>query len=583
MRKAVYRHLWRNYGDLPRLWVGVLAEVLRTTVVKVVAPVLVVKVIISITVGSAPVAVHTLCSFLGIYVLGTVIGVGGELLSIRVTDRRYKRLLLNYYSRLLNKDIAFYRNNHTGRLSGDFRYHLDGTINLVRLWRSDILKMLVSLIGPVIALLFIQWKLGVLTAITVGVLGSYVMWSSRRADPYRKQAKDIYNALNSQVIDEITNIVAFKSSGNEVKAYDRIAELAEREMNTFWLRHKIPTLLDVPRTLLTAFAVSAGLFFIIQTSTGDITSIGPAALVFFFLLQISQSIADLPDLILKHDEHVARVYPTLEYLTDKYETVRDGAEPRKLHITAGAICVKAVSFSYKDSRDQAHALRVFNNLSLTIDGGEHVGIVGRSGAGKSTLAGLLMRFYDVDSGSISIDGIDIRDVRQAELRRNFAYVDQEPLLFNRTIKDNIAYFTPAAGDDEIVRAAKAAYAHDFIAQMKDGYATMVGERGATLSAGQKQRLIIARAILRNPSLLIFDEATSALDGESEQLVQRALPGVMGEHTAIVIAHRLSTVAQLDRILVIDQGRIVEEGKHQDLLNLRGHYYLLWQAQNGPGE
>jgi len=583
MKKAVYLHLWRNYGRLPLLWVGMLAEILRTAIVRVVAPVLVVKVIISMTAGNSPVAVHTLCYFFVIYVAGAMIGAGGELLSIRVTDKRYKTLLLGYYSCLLKKDMAFYRGSHTGRLSGDFRYHLDGTMNLVRLWRSDILKMLVSLIGPIIALLFIEWRLGVLIAITVVILGWYVMWSSKRADPYRKQAKVIYNALNSQVIDDITNIVAFKSSGNEVEAYNRIAELGECEMNTFWLRHKIPTLLDVPRTLLTALAVSAGLLFIIQTSAGNITSIGPAALIFFFLLQISQSIADLPDLILKHDEHEGRVYPTLEYLTDKDQTVRDPAKPRTLHITAGEICVTAVGFSYRNSRDQAHEVEVFKDLSLTITGGEHVGIVGRSGAGKSTLAGLLMRFYDVDSGSISIDGIDIRDVRQAELRRNFAYVDQEPLLFNRTIKENIAYFRPTAGDDEIVRAAKAAYAHDFIAEKQARYETIVGERGATLSAGQKQRLIIARAILRNPPFLIFDEATSALDGESERLVQRALPRVMGKHTAIVIAHRLSTVAQLDRVIVIDQGRIIEEGKHQDLINLRGSYYSLWQAQNGSKE
>jgi ATP-binding cassette, subfamily B, bacterial len=583
MKKAVYWHLWRNYGDLPLLWVGVLAEMLRTAIVRVMAPVLAVTIIVSLTAGDASAAKHTLSSFLAIYALAAVVGAGGELLSIRVTDKRYKSLLLNYYSRLLNKDIAFYRDDHTGRLSADFRHHLDGTMNLVRLWRSDILKMAVSLVGPIIALSIIDRRLGALTLVTVGVLAGYVTWSSSRANPYRKEAKAIYNTLNSQVIDEITNIVAFKSSGNEGEAYKKIAELGEREMNIFWHRHKIPTLLDVPRTLLTALAVFAGLRFIIEAIGGGITSIGPATLVFFFLLQISQSVADLPDLILRHDEHVGKVHPTLKYLTEEDERVRDPEVPEKLYITEGAICIRGVRFSYKKGRDQTEAVRVFEDLNLTIKGGEHVGIVGRSGTGKSTLAGLLMRFFDVDSGSISIDGIDIRNVRQTELRRNFAYVDQEPLLFSRTIKDNIAYFKPAAGNEEIERAAKAAYAHEFIVRMEDGYATMVGERGTKLSAGQKQRLIIARAILRNPPLLIFDEATSALDGESEQLIQRALPDVMGGHTAIVIAQRLSTLVQLDRILVIDQGRVVEEGKHQDLLNLHGHYYSLWQAQHASSE
>ena len=201
-----------------------------------------------------------------------------------------------------------------------------------------------------------------------------------------------------------------------------------------------------------------------------------------------------------------------------------------------------------------------------------------SGAGKSTLANLLLRFDEVENGSIQIDGIDIRDVRQSELRQNIAYVPQEPLLFHRSVRDNIAYYNTKVDIEEIVKAAKAAYAHEFIEKLPDGYETIVGERGVKLSGGQKQRVAIARAVLKKAPIILFDEATSALDSESEQIIQQALPEILGKHTAIIIAHRLSTVAKLDRIIVIHDGKVTEEGAHNGLLNMKGRYYSLWQRQ-----
>ncbi len=224
--------------------------------------------------------------------------------------------------------------------------------------------------------------------------------------------------------------------------------------------------------------------------------------------------------------------------------------------------------------------KVFTDLNIDIKGGEHVGIVGQSGAGKSTLMSLLMRFDDVSSGSITIDGIDIRDVRQNELRQKIAYVPQEPLLFHRSMRENIAYFKKNASLEEVIVAAQAAHAHEFITQLADGYETMVGERGVKMSGGQKQRIVIARAILKNAPIMIFDEATSALDSESERIIHDAFPQIIGKHTAIIIAHRLSTVARLDRILVLDRGMVVENGTHDELLALRGRYYSMWQKQNG---
>lgn len=296
------------------------------------------------------------------------------------------------------------------------------------------------------------------------------------------------------------------------------------------------------------------------------------------MFQIIKSVDDLPNFMTQHDDLVTKNYPTLQYLGDQHETITDPKRPHKLLVKKGAIEVAHAGFSYPSHSKHGGSLEVFKDLNIHIKGSEHVGVVGLSGAGKSTLVSLLMRFDDVDAGAITIDNTDIRRVRQNDLRKNIAYVPQEPLLFHRSIRDNIAYFNPDATEKDIIKAAKAAHAHEFISKLPDGYDTMVGERGLKLSGGQKQRVVIARAILKNAPIMIFDEATSALDTESEQIIQKALPKIIGKHTAIVIAHRLSTVAGMDRIIVLQDGEIIEEGTHDELVALGGRYHSLWQKQ-----
>jgi ATP-binding cassette subfamily B protein len=223
---------------------------------------------------------------------------------------------------------------------------------------------------------------------------------------------------------------------------------------------------------------------------------------------------------------------------------------------------------------------VFDELNLHIQSGEKIGLVGPSGGGKSTLTRLMLRFDDVQAGSITIDGQNIADVTQASLRQNIAYVPQEPLLFHRTIGENISYGRPEAKQSEIAEAARKAKADEFITKLADGYKTVVGERGVKLSGGQRQRVAIARAILKDAPILILDEATSALDSESEVLIQQALWELMKGRTAIVIAHRLSTIQKMDRIIVLDDGKIVEEGTHKQLLAKKGLYAKLWSHQSG---
>ncbi|MFC7081932.1 ABC transporter ATP-binding protein [Halorussus caseinilyticus] len=259
--------------------------------------------------------------------------------------------------------------------------------------------------------------------------------------------------------------------------------------------------------------------------------------------------------------------------TDRLEEGDGDAEA--LTVTRGRVKYDEVCFSYPGAED-----RTLEDVSFATDDGEFVGIVGSTGAGKSTLMKLLFRFYDADSGTVSIDGTDVTDVDAASLRDRIGYVSQDPFLFHGTVRENVAYATPSVSHEEVVTAAKRAGAHEFVQQLDDGYDTQIGERGATLSGGQRQRLAIARAIVDDPPILVFDEATSHVDNETEVEIQRSLLSMSEDRTVFAIAHRLSTVRSADRILVMDDGRLVEEGTHERLVERDGTYAKLWRIQTG---
>jgi ATP-binding cassette subfamily B protein len=259
-------------------------------------------------------------------------------------------------------------------------------------------------------------------------------------------------------------------------------------------------------------------------------------------------------------------------LLDLNSGVEDIADAPELVITQGVISFNGVSFHYRDDR------AIVENLSFTIQAGEKVAIVGASGAGKSTLVKLLFRFYDPNAGSIFIDGQDVSQVSQLSLRNAIGIVPQDTVLFNQSIFENIRYGNPQASDEEVVKAISLAHLEDFIAQLPKGSATVVGERGLKLSGGEKQRVAIARTILKRPPILVFDEATSSLDSKSERSILSALQEISQGHTSMVIAHRLSTIVDADRIVVLDQGSLVEQGSHAELLAFKGRYFELWNAQ-----
>jgi ATP-binding cassette subfamily B protein len=579
VNRDVYKHILNTYGRNFVIWVGFLAALVQTFVIRVYVVIVMAQVASSIASGDIEGAKRYTLYYLIAYIFGSVIGTVGELLSTKTENEQYGKLMLYYHKKLVNKDMSFYRDNQTGYLASVFRQYLDAAMILVRFWRGEALGTLISLTVPTIVIVVASPKVGVVAALVIMVQIVYVVWSSSKANRYREMSHEIYRKVTSEVSDEITNIVAFKSGGVEEEAYSKIANLAKQETSTFWLRRRTTALLDLPRGIITAVGISVAVYLvIIGADRNDPDSLGLIVLTLTYMFQIVRNVAALPELIANHDDLVTKLYPTLKYLDNEYEDIRDPYKAKELAISRAAIEISNIQFSYPSHSKNSSKIYVFKNLNIHIEGGEQVGIVGLSGAGKSTLANLLLRFDEVQSGSIKIDGIDIRDVKQSELRGKIAYVPQEPLLFHRTIRENIAYYNERVNENEVIKAAKAAHAHEFIQRLPDGYNTTVGERGVKLSGGQKQRIAIARAILKKAPITLFDEATSALDSESEQIIQRALPQILGKQTAIVIAHRLSTVAGLDRIVVMHEGAVVEEGTHEELLKQKGLYDSLWQKQ-----
>lgn len=314
-----------------------------------------------------------------------------------------------------------------------------------------------------------------------------------------------------------------------------------------------------------------GIYVVLSLWVKGLVDVGFVVLVQVYIAQLDMVIWSLGNSIISMQSSISDTKEMVEIFETPID-IKDPEKPEKCKIKDGNILFDNVSFEYKDGKD------VFKKFKLEIPAGQKVGFVGHSGSGKTTITNLLLRFEDVQSGAIKIDGQDIRNITQDDLRRNISYVPQEPALFHRTLEENIMYGDPKASKLAMLEASKKAHADEFIQEFKDGYETLVGERGVKLSGGQRQRVAIARVMLKDAPILILDEATSSLDSISENLIQKAFDEVMKGRTTLVIAHRLSTVQKMDRIVVLDKGKIVEDGTHTELLAKEGYYFKLWQAQ-----
>lgn len=324
--------------------------------------------------------------------------------------------------------------------------------------------------------------------------------------------------------------------------------------------------------LATSWIVGMAAFSLFEVQRGNMT-ISAFVLVVLFMMSVWDRLAAFTRLYAQVVESYIAVKRLISSIHQQPTITSFECAPI-LNVQQANISIQNISFLYGGTQ------KVFDGLNLNINAGEKIGLIGTSGAGKSSLIKLLLRFYDVQSGQICIDGQNIVDVDLDSLRHNIAIIPQDISLFNHSILDNIRYGRFEATDAEVIAAAKQAYAHDFIEDLPEGYQTIVGERGVRLSGGQRQRIAIARAILKNAPILVLDEATSALDSESERLIQKSLESVMGGKTVIAVAHRLSTINHLDRLIVIDNGKIIEEGNHVDLIAQNGVYAKLWSMQSG---
>jgi ATP-binding cassette subfamily B protein len=478
------------------------------------------------------------------------------------------------FAQIMQKDMRFFVDEKIGALTS--RY-IDFTRSHITIQDLLIIRTLGFVLSVVAGMLIVASKSIVLALIVIALLTVLIIqvkWSLNKRAPWRHERKTLNSEINGSIADSVTNNLIVKTFAGEKREITQLAVLNKRfrdifikDLGFFALEGSARVFIMLSVQVI-SMAVSA---YLILHKQMDITM---AVFLLYYLQQISSQIFTLGEMLNGYDQALLEAAPMSDILA-KINTVNDAPNAITIQHITPSIEFAHTSYKYDDSHEE-----VLKDVHLSIKPGEKIGLVGHSGAGKTTITHLLLRFSDVTGGSIAIGGHDIREVTQESLRQTIAYVPQEPLLFHRTLRENIAYGKPGATNEEIELAARQANASEFINKLPLKFDTLVGERGIKLSGGQRQRVAIARALLKDAPILLLDEATSALDSESEKLIQKSLEKLMNGRTSIVIAHRLSTIAKLDRIIVLDKGTITEQGSHAELLGQHGIYAKLWSHQSG---
>ena len=490
----------------------------------------------------------------------------------KVTQGAIRAIALQVFKHLHALSLRFHLSRQTGGMSRDIERGTRGIAFLLNFTLFNILPTLVE-IALVSGILLSKYSIW-FAVVTIGTIGIYIAFTLTMTEwrmVFRRTMNDMDSKANTKAIDSLLNyetVKYFSNEGYEAKRYDDALAVWENAA----VRNQVSlAALNAGQSAIIAVGVTILVWLAADGVAKKQMTLGDLVLVNAFLIQLYSPLHFLGFGYREIKNSLADMERMFNLLEQGAE-IQDSGDARPLATQHAAIRFDQVAFGYESKR------QILFDVSFSIPAGKTVAVVGHSGSGKSTLARLLFRFYDVDQGQISIDGNDIRNLTQNSLRSHIGIVPQDTVLFNDTVYYNIAYGRPGATRDEIVEAAKAAHIHDFISKLPDGYDTVVGERGLKLSGGEKQRVAIARTILKNPPILIFDEATSALDSRTEKAIQAELKDISANRTTLVIAHRLSTIADADEILVMDHGKIVERGSHRELLERNGSYAQMWAIQ-----
>ena len=495
-----------------------------------------------------------------------------DVVFVRVAQRAIRRVALSVFRHMHSLSLRFHLERQTGGVSRVIERGTRGISTLLSYMLFSIIPVILEF-GLVAAVLLskFDWRF---TAVTFAAVAVYLAFTVRITEwrmDIRRRANELDSKANSRAIDSLLNYETVKYFNNEDYEARRYDENLRKFESAEVKNEASLGLLNIGQSVIIALAVTLLMVLAAQGVVNHTLTLGDLVLVNGLLIQLYIPLNFLGMVYREIKQALADMDRMFRLLKQDRE-VEDRPGARSLSATGASVRFENVDFSYEARR------QILFGVSFEIPAGSKVAVVGASGSGKSTLARLLFRFYDVGSGRVSINGTDIRDLKQSSLRGAIGIVPQDTVLFNDTILYNIHYGRPEASLDEVIEAAKAAHIHDFIESLPDRYESRVGERGLKLSGGEKQRVAIARAILKNPSILVFDEATSALDSETEKGIQAELDRIARGRTTLVIAHRLSTVMDADQILVLDQGRIVERGTHRELLERDGAYAQMWALQ-----
>lgn len=577
MQRRILGMYWRTaYSHKKLFWLATISIPFNIIIERYLSPLAIAAIFAMVQDGSV-----TIQSATWLIVAYAIAQIYTQILGYRITLFAYWRLstlgtkeLSNMtFDVLMKKSARFYANEFQGALiarAGRFASAFD------TFWSSFIYQVLflgTTIIATMIAVGFISigYMLVLLLLAVLFMIAAYIGNKSMR--PLFEKKSEVTSEVTAQFSDAVSNIMAVKAEANAYNEIQRTAlvnskwEKADASAMNAFLKFS-----SLFASFIAAMKIAAIIAAVLLVQSHNVNA-GVVYLLITYTVNLIEEIWNFNNFFRNYTRVLADAREMIEIIDQPDEVI--DASSNSIDIQKGSIEFKKVHFDHSNLDNG-----LFKDFNLSIKPGEKIGLVGRSGSGKTTLVNLLLRFMDIDKGSIEIDRQNIANFNQESLRSAISYVSQEPLLFHRSLRENISYSRPLASDEEIVSAAKKAYAWKFIKDLPDGLDTLVGERGVKLSGGQRQRVAIARAILKDAPILILDEATSALDSESEKLIQEALTNLMKDRTSIVIAHRLSTIAELDRIIVLDNGRIIEDGSHGKLLQENGVYAKLWSHQSG---